>query len=126
VPNPSPCPLCSTDNALVVNSLAYVRLDKNPVTPGDSLIIPLSHKPDFLAVRRDEIKAIWTLVGEATMLLDGKFHPGGYNLGVNIGEVAGWTMGHAHLQLIPRYLGDLENPRGGVRGAIPVRQQYEP
>ena len=60
------------------------------------------------------------------MLLDGKFHPGGYNLGVNIGEVAGRTMGHAHLQLIPRYLGDLENPRGGVRGVIPVRQQYEP
>ena len=124
--NPSPCPFCSTDNALLRNSLAYARLDKNPVTPGHSLIIPLRHEPDFLAIRRDEIDAIWTLVGEAKALLDEKFHPDGYNLGVNVGATAGQTIGHAHLHLIPRYRGDVENPRGGVRGVIPAKQQYEP
>ena len=97
MPNPSACPFFSTDIALLVNYLAYVRLDKNPVTLGHTIIIPLRHEPDFLAVRREEIKAIWTLVGEAAVLLDGKFHPDGCNLGVNIGKVAGQTIGHAHL-----------------------------
>ena len=70
--------------------------------------------------------ATWTLMGEATALLESKFHPDGYNLGVNVGEAAGQTIGHAHLHLIPRYCGDVENPRGGVRGVIPAKQQYEP
>jgi diadenosine tetraphosphate (Ap4A) HIT family hydrolase len=53
------------------------------------------------------------------------YHPDGYNLGVNVGEVAGQTIAHAHLHLIPRYRGDVENPRGGVRGVIPAKQQYQ-
>ena len=65
------------------------------------------------------------LVEEAKTLLDNKFHPDGYNLGVNVGEMAGQTIEHAHLHLIPRYRGDVEKPRGGVRGVIPAKQQYE-
>ena len=62
---------------------------------------------------------------EAKILLDNKFHPDGYNLGVNVGETAGQTIAHAHLHVIPRYRGDAEQPRGGVRGVIPGKQQYE-
>ena len=61
---------------------------------------------------------------EAKILLDNKFHPDGYNLGVNVGEAAGQTIAHAHLHLILRYRGDVEQPRGGVRGVIPAQQQY--
>ena len=68
---------------------------------------------------------MWALVEEAKILLDNKFHPDGYNLGVNVGEMAGQTIEHAHLHLIPRYRGDVEKPRGGVRGVIPATQQYE-
>jgi diadenosine tetraphosphate (Ap4A) HIT family hydrolase len=68
---------------------------------------------------------MWALVEEATTLLDNKFHPDGYNLGANVGEMAGQTIEHAHLHLIPRYRGDVEKPRGGVRGVIPAKQQYE-
>ena len=100
-------------------------MDKNPVTPGHALVIPLRHEPNFLAIRHEEIEAIWTLVGEAKALIDRQFHPDGYNLGVNVGELAGQTIGHAHLHLIPRYRGDTENPRGGVRSVIPAKQQYE-
>ncbi len=123
--NPIPCPFCSTDGALLINSLAYVRPDKFPVGPGHLLIIPLRHEPDFLAIRTEEMAAVWALIGEAKALLAHRYHPDGYNLGVNVGEAAGQTIGHAHLHLIPRYRGDLENPRGGVRGVIPARQQYE-
>lgn len=62
---------------------------------------------------------------EAKILLDNKFHPDGYNLGVNVGETAGQTIAHAHLHVIPRYRGDVDQPRGGVRGVIPRKQQYE-
>jgi diadenosine tetraphosphate (Ap4A) HIT family hydrolase len=64
-------------------------------------------------------------VEEAKILLDNKFHPDGYNLGVNVGETAGQTIAHAHLHVIPRYRGDVDQPRGGVRGVIPRKQQYE-
>lgn len=87
--------------------------------------MPLRREPDFLAIRFEELEAIWALVGATKAFVDSKFHPDGYNLGVNVGEVAGQTIGHAHLHLIPRYRGDVESPRGGVRGLIPAKQQYE-
>jgi diadenosine tetraphosphate (Ap4A) HIT family hydrolase len=126
VPKPSPCPSCSIDDALLANSLAYVRPDKYPVTQGHMLIIPLRHDPDFLAISFEELIAIWDLIGETKTFLEAKFHPDGYNLGVNVGELAGQPIGHAHLRLIPRYRGDTVNPRGGVRGVIPTKQQYGP
>ena len=122
----SPCPFCDTHDSLLVNPLAYVRLDKYPVTRGHLLIIPLRHEKNFFAATPEELEAIWELVAQATELLDRQYHPDGYNLGVNVGEAAGQTIAHAHLHLIPRYRGDVENPRGGVRGVIPGKQQYEP
>jgi len=53
-----------------------------------------------------------------------QFHPEGFNLGVNIGDAAGQTIGHAHLHLIPRYSGDVPEPRGGIRWIIPERAPY--
>jgi diadenosine tetraphosphate (Ap4A) HIT family hydrolase len=107
------------------NMLAYARLDKFPVTPGHLLIIPRRHEANFFATRSDELEAIWALVEEAKALLDNKFNPDGYNLGVNVGATAGQTIAHAHLHVIPRYRGDVDQPRGGVRGVIPGKQQYE-
>lgn len=119
------CPFCSTEDTLLANTLAYARPDKFPVTPGHLLIIPARHEPNFFAARPEELSAIWSLVEEAKALLDAKFQPDGYNLGINVGEAAGQTIAHAHLHLIPRYRGDVENPRGGVRGVIPDKQQWE-
>jgi diadenosine tetraphosphate (Ap4A) HIT family hydrolase len=120
----SACPFCRSDDALLANTLAYVLADKNPVTPGHLLIIPCRHVSDFFATSFDELEAIWVLVEAAKALLEEKHHPDGYNLGVNVGEAGGQTIAHAHLHLIPRYSGDVENPRGGVRGIIPARQHY--
>ena len=57
-------------------------------------------------------------------MLDEQFKPGGYNIGVNSGEVAGQTIFHVHIHLIPRYDGDMKDPRGGVRGVIPEKRLY--
>lgn len=67
---------------------------------------------------------MFTLADDVKHILDERFHPDGYNIGVNIGEAAGQSIFHVHLHLIPRYVDDVPNPRGGVRGVIPSKQSY--
>ena len=64
------------------------------------------------------------MINEAKKLIDKKYKPDGYNIGINSGESAGQTVMHLHVHLIPRYKGDVENPRGGIRGIIPEKQNY--
>lgn len=118
------CPFCQTDEAALRNALAYLRFDINPVNPGHCLIIPFRHVSDFFETTPEERQAMLSLADEAKAMLDLKFAPDGYNLGLNVGAVAGQTVPHVHLHLIPRYVGDVDQPRGGVRGVIPSRQSY--
>lgn len=118
------CPLCRPDGILLESALAYAKPDKYPVNPGHLLIIPKRHVADFFHTTEAEKTALLSLLDEAKLYLDGKHAPAGYNVGINVGEVAGQTIMHVHLHLIPRYQGDTENPRGGVRGVIPSRQSY--
>ena len=67
---------------------------------------------------------MFKLADDVKRIVDGKYHPDGYNIGVNVGEAAGQSIFHVHLHLIPRYAGDVPNPRGGVRGVIPAKQNY--
>lgn len=106
------------------NELAHVRFDKNPVTPGHCLIVPMRHLADYFATTAAERAAMLALADEAKAMLERDFAPQGYNLGINVGAVAGQTIWHVHLHLIPRYAGDVADPRGGVRGVIPARQSY--
>ena len=68
--------------------------------------------------------ALLSLLEEGKSLLEARFNPAGYNIGVNVGVAAGQTIMHLHIHLIPRYNGDCVNPRGGVRGVIPAKQSY--
>jgi fluoride exporter len=120
----SPCPFCQTDSAVLGNALAYARFDRNPVSPGHLLILPRRHVATWFDASRDEQHAMLALLDEAKDLLDARHGPDGYNFGANVGEAAGQTVMHLHLHLIPRYRGDVEQPRGGVRGVIPTRQNY--
>jgi len=99
-----------------------VRLRTN--RPGHLLLLPYRHVADFFDATDAEQAALLALVREAKHLLDGRFRPDGYNVGVNVGEAAGQTVMHLHVHVIPRYAGDVEDPRGGVRGAIPERRVY--
>lgn len=108
------------------NDLAAAFPDGSPLTPGHMLVIPRRHEVNFLALSNAERTAIWELVDMVRAEIDASRHPDGYNLGVNVGEAAGQTVGHAHLHVIPRYRGDVPEPRGGVRWIIPSKARYWP
>ena len=119
------CPFCNWGKSpLLMNSLAFAIYDKYPVTEGHTLIIPKRHYSDFFDSNKEERNAILSLLWEAKSFLDGKYKPDGYNVGINSGITAGQTILHFHVHLIPRYKGDMEDPRGGVRGVIPAKQKY--
>lgn len=118
------CPFCNSKEAVIKNDLAYSRYDIYPVSKGHTLIVPHRHVSDFFDLTLEERSAIFELVDETKTLLDKEYQPDGYNIGINVGESAGQTVWHVHVHVIPRYKGDMKEPRGGVRGVIPEKQKY--
>ena len=120
------CIFCNMQKERVVleNDLGYAMYDGFPVNPGHLLIIPKRHFSNFFESTDTERTALFSLVDDAKKILDQKFQPEGYNVGINIGEAAGQSVMHIHIHLIPRYIGDVEKPKGGVRGVIPSKQSY--
>lgn len=118
------CIFCNHRGKVLENDLALAVYDAFPVAPGHMLIIPKRHFPSFFDASEDEREALFELVHDARILLDQRYHPDGYNIGVNVGKAAGQTIMHAHIHLIPRRFGDVTDPRGGVRAVIPERRVY--
>ncbi|MEA1961004.1 MAG: HIT family protein [Bacillota bacterium] len=118
------CPFCNPEKTILSNDLAYAIYDRYPVNEGHLLIIPYRHVEDYWLSTPMERQAINDLIEEGKAYMDEHFKPDGYNIGVNCGEAAGQTIFHLHVHLIPRYTGDIENPRGGVRGVIPEKRIY--
>lgn len=106
------------------NNLAIARFDDFPVNKGHLEVIPKRHIKDWWGITTEERIAIFELIDEAKKIIDKEFKPDGYNIGMNLGEKAGQSVMHLHIHLIPRYDGDVPNPRGGVRGVIPEKQNY--
>ncbi len=121
-----PCPFCSVDPGRIVtqNELALALYDAFPLTPGHTLVVPRRHVADYFALTPDEQAALWDLVNRVRDDLSAESAPDGYNLGVNAGAAAGQTVDHVHVHVIPRRLGDREDPRGGVRWIFPERARY--
>lgn len=125
--NESNCPFChvqSSQRMLFENQSCRVLFDGFPVSPGHLLIIPKRHVASYFDLSSEEQQALWTMVNQCKTYLDEQFHPDGYNVGINVNETAGQSIPHVHIHLIPRYQGDVPNPRGGVRGVIPHKQNY--
>lgn len=118
------CPFCSPEEMVFSNDLAFAIYDRFPVNEGHMLIIPRRHVEDFWSSTSEERRELGDLLEDCKKHLDKSFGPAGYNIGINCGEAAGQTIFHLHIHLIPRYIGDIENPRGGVRGVIPSRRIY--
>ena len=120
------CPFCSVspDRIVFENDHAYVVRDGFPVSEGHTLIIPKRHVPSWFETQAIEKAAILQAMDEVKLLLDDEFSPDGYNVGINDGEAAGQTVLHLHVHLIPRYKGDSEDPRGGVRWIVPDKAKY--
>ncbi len=115
------CERVAADIGSAESDLAVAFPDAYPVTPGHTLIVSRRHEPDYFALEPDEQRALWSLVTEVRSRLEREHQPAGYNLGMNVGEAGGQTVPHAHLHVIPRYEGDVEDPRGGIRHVIPDR-----
>jgi diadenosine tetraphosphate (Ap4A) HIT family hydrolase len=88
------------------------------------LIIPYRHVADYFETTVEEKAAIAEMIDRAREWVRQEHAPDGFNIGVNCGAAAGQSVMHVHIHLIPRYAGDMENPRGGVRGVIPDKQKY--
>lgn len=103
---------------------AFAIEDKFPVSKGHALIIPKRKIESYFDLPFQEQSACWFLVNLIKQELKDKYKPSGFNIGVNINKAAGQTVPHCHIHIIPRYVGDVENPRGGVRGVIPSKKDY--
>lgn len=124
---PDPCPFCqrlALPELLAESELAAAFTDGFPVSPGHSLIVPRRHVAGFFELTPEEQGAIWRLLPEVKARIEGRHSPAGYNIGINVGPVAGQTVGHVHVHLIPRYSGDMDDPTGGVRHVIPWKGNY--
>lgn len=109
---------------MLSNASGVLVRDAYPVSNGHSLVIPARHIGSFFELSEAERNDLFRLLDFAQQELDGIFRPDGYNIGINDGVAAGQTVPHLHIHLIPRYFGDLPDPRGGVRWVIPDKASY--
>ena len=123
---PVKCPFCNPLAQYIVarKDLCYARWDIFPASKGHLLIIPFRHEPDFFSLTVEEQQAMLALIDVGKAVIEEKFQPAGYNIGINIGEAAGQTVMHSHCHMIPRYAGDVRNPKGGIRGVVMRRMEY--
>lgn len=120
------CPFCNLGTRIIQNyNSADCIFDNFPVTDKHSLIIPKRHIATVTDLSMAELNDVFFLskkIKSELRLIDSKIE--GFNIGFNEGEAAGQTIPHVHLHLIPRRIGDIENPRGGIRAVIPERADY--
>lgn len=112
------------EEKIVETDLFFARFDNFPVVQGHAEIVSKKHVESFFELTEQELSEMYSLITKTKQIIDKKFHPDGYNIGVNEGRTAGRTIDHLHIHLIPRYVGDVENPRGGVRNIIPGKGDY--
>jgi diadenosine tetraphosphate (Ap4A) HIT family hydrolase len=120
-----PCPFCNLEREKILESeLSFAIYDGFPVNEGHLLIIPKRHTANYFDLSLEEQKDCIELLNRVKLIVQAKYNPAGFNVGININEAAGQTVSHVHIHLIPRYEGDVEETRGGVRGVIPERRNY--
>lgn len=120
-----PCIFCQPDREILAqNERAIAVFDKFPVSPGHALVLPRRHVASLWELEPEDYAQCFALVRALKPMLDARFRPEGYNIGVNQGEVAGQSVWHAHVHVIPRYKGDHPDPLGGVRNVIPRKGRY--
>src|SRR5688572_26151292 len=106
---------------LAANRSAFAVSDRYPVTPGHALIVPRRLISTWWELAAEERVDVWALVDDVKHVLDGRHAPAGYNIGFNVGSTAGQTVQHFHVHVIPRFDGDVPDPRGGIRWVIPEK-----
>ena len=118
------CIFCHPKQLMIVGEYAYSMKDEFPVSNGHCLVIPKRHVESIFELSDDELKDLYVVLKQTKDKLENDYTPDGFNIGINYKEAGGQTIPHAHIHIIPRYNGDVKNPRGGVRGVIPNKQNY--
>ena len=122
---PNPCIFCRPQREiLAANDTALGVFDTYPVSTGHALIVPRRHAVTIWDLSAEEFTDCFLLVRDLKAVLEQRYSPDGFNVGVNCGTAAGQSVMHAHIHVIPRYKGDVPNPRGGVRHVIPLKANY--
>ena len=124
----NPCLFCDSKKSGIAheNDLAYASYDSYPVSNHHCLIIPKRHIKDYFDMTNDELIACNDLIQIVkNEILSKDLNVKGFNIGTNAGKIAGQSIMHCHIHLIPRREGDVENPQGGVRSVIPNKQHYK-
>lgn len=118
------CPFCKLTEVCYEGRLVVALWDRYPVNPGHCLLIPKRHVGTWWDATSEERSELMEATFIAKGLIEEKHRPGGFNVGFNAGDVAGQTVHHLHVHVIPRYAGDVPDSRGGVRWVIPDRANY--
>jgi diadenosine tetraphosphate (Ap4A) HIT family hydrolase len=113
-----------TRELIVETATIFSFYDKFPVSKGHSLIVPKRLISNYFDLTLKEQTACWNVANKVKTILQEKYNPDGFNIGININEDAGQTISHCHIHIIPRYKGKVENPRGRIRGVIPKMKEY--
>lgn len=123
----SGCPFClriKGQDVELASAQAVAFADGFPLSPGHTLVVPRRHVANFFELNADEQSDLWRLVADVQRALAERERPHGFNVGLNVGAAAGQTVAHAHVHVIPRYTGDVADPRGGVRWVLPAKAAY--
>lgn len=125
-PTSKPCPFCNLDPSRILaeDELTVVYRDGFPVSLGHTVIIPRRHFATLFEATETDQVALLRALAQAKSLVEQLHQPDGYNIGINHGQAGGQTVPHLHIHLIPRYQGDKEDPRGGVRWVLPEMAKY--
>ena len=126
LPPESPFSPLAPDRVILVNDSAVAFYDGFPLSKGHALVVPLVPVISLFELDADIQAAVWETVRQTREMLEEQYAPDGFNIGVNDGKAAGQTVPHAHIHVIPRYEGDVPDPRGGIRWVIPDRAAYWP
>ena len=120
------CPFCEMDTKRIIaeNGSCLAIRDGFPVSPAHTLIIPKRHVASYFDLTNSERRDLMTLMEKCREELVAESNPDGFNVGFNDGAADGQTVMHLHLHLIPRFEGDVPDPRGGVRWVIPEKVKY--
>ena len=123
---PPYCPFCNVpgDSVIAESRHALAIPDQYPVNPGHTLVIPKRHSRSLFTHSSEAQADIWHLVARVRDHLQSRLNPDGFNAGINDGPTAGQTVNHAHIHVIPRVVGDVADPRGGIRWVLPDRAAY--
>ena len=120
------CPFCHPGADRVFHEGLHVLglWDGFPLSPGHALVVPRRHVADWTETSPDERRELLEAIDVVRSTILDNHRPDGFNVGMNLGEAAGQTVPHLHLHVIPRYRGDVADPRGGVRWVLPERAAY--